>query len=80
MSKSTTDPREALKEILFSLKGIFGRYSRSARKEAWKGVESAKGKAEINKLLNNPNHPIVGVPRILDFKEWITRKAGHHDF
>jgi hypothetical protein len=79
MSKSTSDPRDTLKEILFSLKGIFGRYTRSARKEAWRGLESAKGKAEVNKLLNNPNHPIVGVPRILDFKEWLQHKAERHD-
>lgn len=75
MAKSTTDPRLALTDILYGLKGIFKNYSRSARKEAWRGVQSAKGKAQIEKLLNNPDHPLVGIPRILDFKEWISRKA-----
>lgn len=75
MGKSTTDPRLAAKDILQNLKSIFGQYSRSARKEAWRGIQSPKGKNEIEKLLNNPSHPIVGVPRILDFHEWLKEKC-----
>ncbi len=68
---SSSDPRDALKDVFYGLKGIFQRYDRSARKKAWHAVQTGAGKEEVNKLLDNPSRPINGLPRLLNFKEWL---------
>jgi hypothetical protein len=75
MAKSSTDAREALADMLSCLKGVFGRYSRTARQRAWDGLQSAAGKSQVKKLLNSPGSPVVGVPRLLDFNEWLEARA-----
>lgn len=72
---SASDSRDAVKEILGSLKGIFGRYNRSARNQAWDGIQSAKGKAQVQKLLNSPTSPLVGTDRLVKFKEWMATQS-----
>jgi hypothetical protein len=68
---SKNDPRDALSDIVHSLKPIFGRYNRTARRKAWTALEKPQGKKLINNLLLNPNRPIVGLPKLLSFKEWL---------
>ena len=79
MGKTSTDARDAVNDLLYSIKGIFGRYSRSARKEGWAGVQSPKGRTIINKLLNNPDAPLIGLSRLVDFKKWIAHKVDNND-
>ena len=68
---SKNDARDTLSDIVHSLKSIFGRYNRTARRKAWKAIENPSGKKLINNLLLNPNRPTVGLPRLLRFKEWM---------
>lgn len=70
---SSSDPRDALSDILHNLQLIFKRYDRSARKRAWGALENGPGKAEVHKLLDSPTKTIVGTSRFLNFKEWITQ-------
>jgi len=71
MSKS--DPRDALHDITFGLKSVFGRYDRTARRKAWEALQKPKGKKLIQGLLLNPSKPVVGLPRLMSFKEWIEK-------
>ncbi len=68
---SSSDSRDALSNIFSSLKGVFQRYDRSTRKKAWNATQTAKGKQEINQLLDSPNRPVTGLPKLLKFKEWM---------
>jgi len=68
---SKNDPRDALADMVHSLKSIFGRYNRPTRRKAWKALENQGGKKLISDLLLNPNRPVVGIPRLLRFKEWL---------
>lgn len=70
MRESSSDPRDALSSLLGCIQGTFKRYDRAARKKAWEALGKGKGKEEINRLLNNPNSQITGVPTFLKFKEW----------
>lgn len=86
INESNSDPRDAVKDILYSLKNIFGRYTRTARKKGWDAIQTGKGKSQVDKLLNNPSAPIVGSARLLgieesqhskplvSFNEWLRRK------
>ena len=73
MSKS--DPRDALKDMVNSLASTFKRYDRTARTKAWKSLSSSGGKQYVDKLLNSPTRPIVGVERLLRFKEWFEENS-----
>jgi hypothetical protein len=67
---SSSDPRDALKDMVHSLASTFKRYDRRARTKAWNSLSSSGGKQYVSKLLNSPSRPIVGVERLLKFKEW----------
>lgn len=69
MSKS--DARDALSDIMHSLKSVFGRYDRAARRKAWKAIEKPAGERLVKSLLLNPKRPVIGLPRLLSFKEWL---------
>lgn len=69
MSKS--DPRDALSDIVYNLKSIFGRYDRTARRKAWDALEKPAGQKLVRGLVTNPERPIVGLPKLLSFKEWL---------
>ena len=69
MSKS--DPRDALSDIMSGIKSTFGRYNRTARRKAWHAIERPAGKRLIDALILNPKKPVVGLPRLLSFKEWL---------
>lgn len=71
---SSSDPRDALHDIVHCLKGVFKQYDRAARKKAWKSLQTSKGSQEINQLLDSPNRPVTGLPRLLSFKEWLLRQ------
>lgn len=72
---SGTDPRKALTAMIYALRDIFEKNSIAARKKAWKALEEPKGKAEIHRLLNSPSRPIVGIYKLLDFKEWFNENG-----
>ena len=69
MSKS--DPRDALSDLVAGIKSTFGRYNRTARRKAWHAIERPAGKNLIDGLILNPKKPVVGLPRLLSFKEWL---------
>jgi hypothetical protein len=72
---SSSDPRDALKDMVHSLKGIFGKYDRRARKDAWASLTSSEGQKTVKRLLDSPKRPVVGIPRLLRFKEWFNESA-----
>ena len=65
-----TNPRDAVADMAKSLQGVFKQYSKNARKKAWGDLTSGKGKAEIDKLLVNPRHPLNAFTK-LHFAEWM---------
>jgi hypothetical protein len=67
---SASDPRDALTDLFASLKGVFKRYDRTARRKAFDSLVTGKGRDEVNKLINNPTYQVTGIPRLLKFKEW----------
>ncbi len=67
---SSSDSRDALKDMVRGLASTFKQYDRRARHKAWDSLTSSGGKQFVGKLLNSPNRPIVGVERLLRFKEW----------
>lgn len=73
MSKS--DPRDVLNDIVMSLKSTFGRYNRAARRKAWSAIKRPGGQKLIDGLLLNPNKPVIGLPRLLSFKEWLENEV-----
>lgn len=72
---SSTDPRDALSDLFRSIQSTFNKYNRTARKQAWDGLVSTKGRDQINKLLNSPTHQVTGIPSILRFKEWFEKNS-----
>ena len=67
---STSDPRDALADLFKGIQSTFKRYDRAARRKAWEGLISTRGKEQVGKILNSPTYQIVGIPRILSFKDW----------
>lgn len=72
---SDTDPRKALAAIIGGLQSSFKRFDRTARKKAWKSLQTGKGKKEIESLLDNPSYQVTGIPRLLSFKEWLSNES-----
>lgn len=68
--RDSSDARNALEDIFKSLQGIFKHYNRSARKNAWQATISTQGKNEVDKLINSPTRQLVGIRKLLSFKEW----------
>jgi hypothetical protein len=67
------DTRDALKDIFYSLKDVFKKYSRSSRKKAWNKTTTPSGKDIIEKMINNPSIPLRGLDRLIfkeNFLEW----------
>ena len=75
---SRNDPRDALHDIVHNLKSIFGRYDRTARRKAWKAIEKPAGERLLKNLIMNPKRPVVGIPRLLSFKEWLESEDNSH--
>ena len=72
---SSSDPRKATKDLLNDIKKTFKKYTRGAREKAWGAVTSKNGNHLVNRLARDPGTPVVGIPRLLSFKEWITNEA-----
>lgn len=68
---ASTNPRDALTDLFRGIQSTFGKYNRTARKQAWDGLVSTKGREQVNKLLNSPTHQVTGIPNLLKFKEWL---------
>jgi hypothetical protein len=73
---SSTDPRDALQDIFKNLQSTFKKYDRTARRKAWSAVISTRGKDQVDKLLNSPERNLIGLNKLLSFKEWLE----HHPF
>ena len=67
---ATSDARDALVDMVNSLKAIFKKYDRAARKHAWHSLQVGQGKRHIEQLLDSPGMPVVGIQKWLTFKEW----------
>ena len=66
---SSGNPRDCIDDIASALKRIFTKYTRGSRNKAWSTITGSKGKAEIKKLIANPQRSI-NVFRDLSFREW----------
>lgn len=69
------DSRQALADMVHGLRDTFKQYDKGTRTKAWKAIQSGAGKSLIDSLLTNPSKPIVGLPRLLHFKEWLTAQS-----
>jgi|688.fasta_scaffold56382_2 hypothetical protein len=69
-----SDPRQAISDIVHSVRDVFKKYDRTARKRAWDSLQRGEGKKNLAGLIDNPTKPIVGVYKWLSFKEWIAEK------
>ena len=69
------DSRKALTDMVYGLRDTFKQYDKGSRTKAWKSLQSGAGKDLIDKLLVNPSKPIVGLPRLLHFKEWLEKST-----
>lgn len=75
MSGKKSDARKATKDLLDGVRSVFKDYSRSARRKSWDALTSSGGKSVVNKLIANPRTPVVGIPRLLRFKEWLDHSS-----
>lgn len=50
--------KEAIIEIVSSLRDVFKEFSLHAREKAWKKLTSENGLKKIETLLKNPNHSL----------------------
>lgn len=64
------DTRDALKDMVLDLKSTFKKYNRSTRRQAWDALLSRHGVDQVEKLINNPNQPVIGIPR-MRFRDWM---------
>lgn len=71
---SSNDARDALAEIFAALRAVFKRYDRSTRKKAVRAIYAPDGKHKIEQLADSPTRPMIGIPKLLDFKEWLAQK------
>ena len=69
---SRTDARDAVSDLVSSIKTIFRHYTRGTRKNAWEALKSREGNKVIEKIIDNPSVPTPGLPK-LTFKEWLSR-------
>ena len=65
-----TNIRSAILDMAHALKPSFKRYSRAARKKAWKKLSGTAGQKEMKKLLDNPNRSLNMFAQ-LAFREWL---------
>jgi hypothetical protein len=65
------DARQAVQDLIYSIRDVFKKYDKGSRTKAWKSVQSCPGKGLVDELLTNPSKPLVGLPRLLHFKEWL---------
>lgn len=72
---SRNDPRDALTDMVKGLTSTFKQYDMTARRKAWQALTSAAGKAQVEKLITSPGRPVVGLSRLLSFKEWLANQA-----
>ena len=73
MPNKKGDARKATSELIGDIRGVFKKYTRSARRKSWDALTSSGGKSVVNKLINDPRAPVVGIPRLLKFKEWMEK-------
>lgn len=74
----SSDSRKAINDIVDVMKGIFKRYSRTARRRAWRSVTSNAGEKVIQRIINNPGVSTPGLDR-LAFKEWLENQTDSED-
>jgi len=66
---SSSDARDALVDIVNSIRTIFKKYDRPSRKRAWHSLQVGQGKSHIEKIINSPSMPVVGIRTWLTYKE-----------
>lgn len=68
---ASNDARDAVEAIFGGLQSAFKKYNRPTRTRAWNAVVSAQGRAQVDKILNSPDRKLVGLSRLVSFKEWL---------
>lgn len=72
---SKNDARPAIKDLIDAIRSVFKKYTRETREKSWKnGIQSADGKNTIDKLIKNPNVPIIAPYKLLKFKEFVEQQ------
>lgn len=75
MSNQKSDSRQATKDLVDSVRSVFKDYSKSARRKSWDALTSSAGKTVVNKLIADPKVPVIGISRLLSFKEWLNHSS-----
>ncbi len=72
-----TSKIDALEDLAKAIAEVFQKYTKVTREKAWKSLQSAKGKKEIDKLLNNPKYSTKGVRNLWteqqNFVDWLRK-------
>lgn len=73
MPRQDSDARKATRDIYGVLKGIYKRYSRTARQRSWERLTSAEGERIVKRIIQNPSVPTPGLDRLAfaTFREWL---------
>jgi hypothetical protein len=66
-------PRAALMDMAGALKKVFHKYSREARKQAWKKLTHGEGEKMVGYMLDHPDRSLNPFQRIT-FHEWLETK------
>jgi hypothetical protein len=72
---SSNDARDALADIFAALRVVFKKYDRSTRHKAVRAMYASAGRHKIEQLMDSPTRPINGIPKLLNFKEWLSQKV-----
>jgi hypothetical protein len=67
-----SDSRQVTKSILAAMQTVFKNSTRGARERAWNKFTTERGKAEVRKLINNPERPLNHFEDFLTFREWLS--------
>lgn len=71
---SQADSRKVMAQILRTIQSSFQGSTRGARTRAWNKLVSPQGRAQIEKLINNPSMSFDKFGAFLTFKEWLARE------
>lgn len=71
---SEADSRKVMSQILRNMQRTFQGSTRGARTRAWNKLISPPGRAQIEKLINNPSMAFEKFGAFLTFKEWLAEE------
>jgi hypothetical protein len=76
---SQADSRKVLSQILRCMQNTFQNSTRGARTRAWNRLTSPRGRAQIERLINNPSMGFNHFEEFLTFKEWLHKEMDNEE-